>query len=81
MLNKGAEVGPYIVMSDELEGFVLSVMSGQDMVMFILEDFESEVHNVWYINLIVLVEESAFVHSPVGCGGGWQVCCRDGIEV
>ena len=51
------------------------------MVMFILEDFESEVHNVRYINLIVLAEESTFVHSPVGCSGGWQVCCRDGVKV
>ena len=50
------------------------------MIMFILEDFVSEVHNVRYINLIVLAEESAFVHSPVGCSGGWQVCCRDGVE-
>ena len=81
MLDEGAEVGPYIVTLNELEGFVLSIMSGQDMVMFILEDFESEVHNVQYINPIVLAEESAFIHSPVGCGGGWQVCCRDGVEV
>ena len=49
--------------------------------MFILEDFESEVRDVQYINLIVLVEESTFAHSPVGCSGGWQVCCRDGVEV
>ena len=56
-------------------------MSRQDMVMFILEDFESEVRDVRYINPILMAEESAFVHSPVGCSGGWQVCCRDGVKV
>ena len=59
----------------------MSVVSGQDMIMFILEDFELEVRDVWYINPIVLVEESAFVHSPVWCSRGWQVCCRDRVEV
>ena len=38
------------------------------MVMFILEDFESEVRNVRYINPIVMAEESTFVHSQVGVG-------------
>ena len=69
------EVGPYVITSNELEGFVFSIISRQDMIMFILEDFESEVRDVRYINLIVLVEESAFIHSPVWCSRGWQVCC------
>jgi hypothetical protein len=33
---KGTKVGPYIVTSNELKGFVLSVMSGQDVIMFVL---------------------------------------------
>jgi hypothetical protein len=36
VLNEGTKVGPYIVTSNELKGFVLSVMSGQDVIMFVL---------------------------------------------
>jgi hypothetical protein len=36
VLNEGTKVGPYIVTSNELEGFVLSVMYGQDVIMFVL---------------------------------------------
>ena len=58
MLDEGAEVGPYTVTSNKLKGFVLSIMFRQDMIMFILQDFELEVHNVQDINTIVLVEKS-----------------------
>jgi len=42
-LHEGPKVGPNIFPSDYHEGFVLSSVSGEDVIMFILEDSESEV--------------------------------------
>jgi hypothetical protein len=42
-LHKGPKVGPDIFPSDYCKGFVLSGMSREDVIMFVLEDLESEV--------------------------------------
>jgi hypothetical protein len=55
-LHKGPEVGPNIFPSDYHEGFVLSGVPGEDVIMFVLEDSESEVVHVWDVNLIAMVE-------------------------
>ena len=49
----GPDVGPSILSSDELKSFVLTKMSQQNMVMFVLHDFESEVVGVGDINSVV----------------------------
>ena len=81
MCDKGAEVGPYIVSSNELKGFVLSIVSRQDMIMFVLQDFKSEVRYVRNINPIVLAEKSTFVHGPIRCRWSREVCSSNRIKV
>jgi hypothetical protein len=55
-LHKGPKVGPNVFPSDYREGFVLSSVPGEDVIMFVLEDLELEVIRVWDINLIVMAE-------------------------
>jgi hypothetical protein len=80
VLHKGSEVGPYVISMDEVKGLVLSGMSGQDVIVVVLEDFEAEVINIRDVNPVVLTEKSAFVECPIGCGGSGKMSCRDGIE-
>ena len=53
LLDKSMKIRPDVVATYCFEGFVLPDMSCKDMIMFILKDFESEVRNVWYENLII----------------------------
>jgi hypothetical protein len=55
-LHEGPKVGPDVFPLDYCEGFVLSSMPREDVIMLVLEDSESEVVRVWDINLIVMVE-------------------------
>jgi hypothetical protein len=55
-LHEGPKVGPDIFPLDYREGFVLFGMPGEDVIMFVLEDSESEVVHVWDINPIVMAE-------------------------
>ena len=43
VLNESAEEQPSVVITDELKGFVLAKVSGDQMVMFVEKDAESEV--------------------------------------
>ena len=53
LLDKSTKIRPNIVATYCFKGFVLPDMSCKDMIMFILKDFESEVRNVQYENLII----------------------------
>ena len=53
LLDKSTKIRPNIVVMYCFKGFVLPDMSCKDMIMFILKDFESEVHNVRYENPII----------------------------
>jgi hypothetical protein len=55
-LYKGPKVGPNVFPSDYREGFVLSSVPREDVIMFVLEDSESEVVHVWDVNPIVMAE-------------------------
>jgi hypothetical protein len=55
-LYEGPKVGPDIFPLNYHEGFVLSSVPGEDVIMFVLEDSESEVVHIWDVNLIVMVE-------------------------
>jgi hypothetical protein len=55
-LYEGPKVGPNVFPSDYREGFVLSGMPGEDVIMFVLEDSESEIVRVWDVNPIVMAE-------------------------
>lgn len=52
--NIGAKTRPSVLASDEVGGLVLSKMTCQGMIMMLLEDAESEIINVQYIDKIVL---------------------------
>jgi hypothetical protein len=55
-LHEGPKVGPNVFLSDYHEGFVLSGMPREDVIIFVLEDLESEVVHVWDVNPIVMAE-------------------------
>jgi hypothetical protein len=55
-LHEGPKVGPNVFLSNYHKGFVLSGMPGEDVIMFVLEDSESEVVRIWDIHPIVMVE-------------------------
>jgi hypothetical protein len=55
-LHKGSKVGPDIFPSDYCESFVLFGVPGENVIIFVLEDLESEVVQVWNMNLIMVVE-------------------------
>jgi hypothetical protein len=55
-LHEGPKVGPNVFPSDYCKGFVLSGVPREDVIMFVLEDSESEVVRVWDVNPIVMAE-------------------------
>ena len=65
------QVRPKIIALYCFEGFVLSYMSCEDMVMFELKDFESEVCDIWYEYLVILLKETTFIKSPFGVARRW----------
>ena len=69
-LHKGPKVGPNIFLSDYCKGLVLSGMSGEDVIMVVLEDLESEVVCIGDINPIVMTEETTIIKCPVGGSRG-----------
>jgi hypothetical protein len=54
VLNEGAEIRPNIVAADRFESLVLPEVSCENMIMFVLQNLESEVRNVRYENPIVI---------------------------
>jgi hypothetical protein len=55
-LHEGPKVGPNVFPSDYCEGFVLSSMPREDVIMFVLEDSELEVIRIWDVNPIVMAK-------------------------
>ncbi|EGN98741.1 hypothetical protein SERLA73DRAFT_73345 [Serpula lacrymans var. lacrymans S7.3] len=66
VLDKDLEPGPSIFLSDEFQGFVLTKMAGEGMIMLILEYSESEVTGIWDVEVVVLPEEAIGVSRPTG---------------
>ena len=79
-LHEGPKVGPNVFPSDYREGFVLSGVSGEDVIMVILEDSESEVVHVRDVNPIVMTEETTIVQCPVGGSRSREVSRGKGIN-
>ena len=50
-LDKFAESGPGIVAMDEVDSLILTGMSGEDMIMLVVEDSELEVVSVGNIDV------------------------------
>ena len=79
VFDHSPEIRPDILATDELNGFVLSEVIRQDVIMIILDDSESEVRRIWYIDSIVLAERSRLVNGPVRGFRDREMCSRDGI--
>ena len=63
-LNGVSEFGPDIISSDEFQCSILSKVSGDRVVMFILQYSESEIVNVGDVDTFVEQEESVSGNSP-----------------
>ena len=59
------QIKPKVVMSHCFEGFVLPYMTCEDMVVFELKDFESEVHDIWHKYSVILLKKTTFIKSPL----------------
>ena len=58
------QVRPKVIMLYCFKSFVLPYMSCEDMVMFELKDFESEVHDIWHKYSVILLEKTTSIKSP-----------------
>ena len=79
VFDHSLEIRPDILATNEFNGFVLSEVTRQNVIMIILNDFESEVHRIWYIDSIILVEKSGLINGPVRGFRGREMCGGDGI--
>ena len=79
VFDHSPEIRPDVLAMDELNGFVLSEVTRQDVIMVVLDDSESEVCRIQYIDSIVLAENSRLVNGPVRGFRGREMCSRDGI--
>src|SRR3979490_3605439 len=80
-LNGAPELGPNVFSTDEFERAVLSKMSRDRVIMFVLQDSRSKVAYIWNVNAFVQEEESFGVYGPSiggvveskrGDGVGWK---------
>ena len=51
-------------MSDEVHGLVLPVVAGDWVIMFVLENSETKVFNVWNVDALVKPEEIRLIDRP-----------------
>ena len=65
----------YYMWTDELNGFVLSEVTRQDVIMIVLDDSELEVHRI----SIILAEKSRLINGPVRGFRVREMCSRNGI--
>ena len=65
-LDKFAESGPGIVATDEVNGLILTGMSGEDMIMLVVEDSEPEVISVGNIDEVIMSEKTICSNRPLG---------------
>ena len=79
VFDHSPEIRPDILAMNEFNGFVLSEVTRQDVIVIVLNDFESEVHRIWYIDSIILVEKSGLINGSVRGFRGSEMCSRDGI--
>ena len=79
VFDHSLEIRPDILALNEFDGFVLSKVTRQDVIMIVLNDFESEVHRIWYVDSIILAEKSGLIDGPVKGFRNGEMCGRDGI--
>ena len=69
------EEWPSVVVMDELKGLVLAKVSGDQMVVFVEKDAQSEVVGVGDVDAVLVLKNSLRVSGPVKVG--W-ICEVDG---
>ena len=79
VFDHSLEIRPDILVTNEFDGFVLSEVTRQDVIMIVLNDFELEVRRIWYIDSVVLAEKSRLVNGPIRGFRCREMCSRDGI--
>jgi hypothetical protein len=72
-LDQGSELWPGVLASNEFKGLVLAEMSGERMIVLVLEDSESEVIGVGNVNAVIQSEETFGVGRPTRIRGGVKV--------
>ena len=65
-LDKFIKSGPGIVMMDEVNSLILTGMSGEDMIMLVVEDSEPEVISVGNIDEVIMSEKTICSNGPSG---------------
>ena len=63
-LNGAPELRPNVFSTDEFERVVLSEMSRDWVIVFVLQDSKSKVTYIWKVNTFVQEEESFGVYGP-----------------
>ena len=67
-LDKFSESRPSVVSKDKTCGFVLTRVSGENMIVLVTECSESEIVRVGDVDAIVMLEEFVGVNGPIGFG-------------
>ena len=78
-LNRAWELGPNVFSTGEFERVVLSEMSRDQVIVFVLQDSKLKVAYIWNINMFVQEEESFRVYGP-SFGGVVESKRGDGVE-
>ena len=65
-LDKFTESWPGVIATDEVNGFHLTRMSGEDVVVFVMENTEPEVVGIGNVDKVVVTEESIRSNRPTG---------------
>ena len=53
LLDKGPNLGPGVITSNELQGLVLTVVSGNGVVVIVLKNSELKVFSVWDVYAVI----------------------------
>ena len=66
LLDEFMESRPGIVATDEVNGLILSGVSGKDVVMLVAESMEPEVIRVQNVDKVIVTEEAVRSNGPAG---------------
>jgi hypothetical protein len=62
VLDLGLKIGPGILMTNKFEGFILTKVARKDVIMLVLEDTDTKVVGIRYIDSAVKSEVAHSVH-------------------
>ena len=65
LLDKFAETEPSIIVANEVDGLILTEVSGEDMIMLVAENLELQVIGVGDIDEVIMAEKTVRSNSGV----------------